>query len=552
MPPNLRKATTGYQYRRIVPAELRAALGKTEIKKNLGSNFKQAKIRLAQLEVETNAAFAAARSTGNPAALTSLEAYLAQPSQSRRLQKISASAPDLANKLASLWLHSILPADLARRRAGDMDDEEFESLDQNIRDVSRSFKQSLSQGNVEKFYPVMSGLLVGKGYQLEGTNQEIQELLFDFLQLAKVGFQVLEQRQNGEFNHLDLQQLSPPLSAVWESDSIGSTQVKEPTWDSLLDYWLKDRDRPQKTQRETTTFLQLFQKHCKKSPADVRKSDITAWLQHQRKEKGNSAVTLEKKGTLLGAVFSASVKDEKLLSNPFAGYDYKRFTKKKGVDDEEARAPFTIDELKRILSPEGIFTEDSRLSGGGGYFTRVWFTLLAYYTGSRLDEIGTMEVSSVLTKDHIAYIRIRQGKNQNSIRDVPLPAELLNLGFLAYVEGVKKAGHDSLWPFLETKSVGDSKSSVFGKWFNHHLRSRMKLPKSKVFHSFRHTFIDVCRNSGMAENLHKSLTGHIAQDVGDKYGQGFKLEVKAEGIRLLKFDVHPTRPRTFKGHRKVA
>ena len=63
MPPNLRKTSGGYQYRRVVPADLREAIGKREIKKNLGSVYSVAKKLHAQLEVETNALFAAARAT---------------------------------------------------------------------------------------------------------------------------------------------------------------------------------------------------------------------------------------------------------------------------------------------------------------------------------------------------------------------------------------------------------------------------------------------------------------------------------------------------------
>lgn len=535
MPPNLRKTSGGYQYRRVVPAPLRKAIGKTEIKKNLGNVFAVAKKLHAQLEVETNAAFAAAaQSSAKQADETSaLDAYVSLHPRSRSLKKLPACTSGLGSQLGALWLQSALTADLARRRGHQMNDDEFDELSQVVDSMLPRINRALASGNVAAFYPVMSGLLVGKGYELEGSDEDIQQLLYDFLKSIQAGYKILAARQSGEVEEAPLPSMAEPLKGVWEKATVTKSEV---AWQTLLDHWIKERERPAKTVSETTNLLRSFEAHCKKRPEEVRKSDITAWLQDERSEKGNSAVTLEKKGTLVGAVFSASVKDEKLAVNPFSDYDYKRFATKKGLADDDAREPFTIDDLKLIFSEDGVFTKKCS-RGGGGYETHVWYSLLGYFTGCRLDEIGELGVANIKTIDNIPHVGVRQGKNSNSVRDVPIHSKLISLGFLEYVDSVRAAGHISLWPRLKPKGKNSSKSSIFGKWFNNHIRYRLKLSPAKVFHSFRHTFIDECRNAGIDANLHKALTGHIAQDVGDKYGKGFSLTVKSKAIETLPFDI---------------
>jgi hypothetical protein len=69
------------------------------------------------------------------------------------------------------------------------------------------------------------------------------------------------------------------------------------------------------------------------------------------------------------------------------------------------------------------------------------------------------------------------------------------------------------------------------KWFNRHLRVAANvIDKTKVFHSFRHTFKRMARDAGIGEELHDALTGHTGGGVGRSYGGGFGLKALAEAI----------------------
>jgi hypothetical protein len=52
-----------------------------------------------------------------------------------------------------------------------------------------------------------------------------------------------------------------------------------------------------------------------------------------------------------------------------------------------------------------------------------------------------------------------------------------------------------------------------------------------VFHSFRHTFKDLCRRTGIDEAVHDALTGHTAPHAGRRYGNElYPLEPLFEAI----------------------
>jgi integrase len=205
--------------------------------------------------------------------------------------------------------------------------------------------------------------------------------------------------------------------------------------------------------------------------------------------------------------------------------------------------------LRRIFAPDGLVSVTKR-SGGGGYHARVWMPLLGLFTGARLDELGRLTPADVIALG-CPRIRIRQAKNSSSVREVPLHPRLVELGILDYVENIRKAGHSTLWPHMVSKSTKAADSEVLGRWFNRWLRETLLLPKTKVFHSFRHTFKDLCRNAKIPRDVHEALTGHAKQTIGDTYGTGFSIETKASDIARIIVDMDIGRPFPY-GARAVA
>lgn len=547
LPSNTYRTSNGYAFRVVVPKALRELVGKREIKKSLGKDYQKAvsQARLLALQVDRQFNELREQLAKKEALQSGLEGFLAKPID-QRLKPLTVITPELVAGLKSLWLAS-LETDLAWRREG-VDDEDYEALQENIAALKTHIAYALARGKAEPFIPVVRTLLLGRGYDLAVSAEEERKLVLDLLPAIQEGYDILEQRQSGRMVKPAVPP-NPPLPATWETASPDEGGL---TWQRIFEHWRNDRQRPARTIRDAETFLAALQDFLPRStPATLTRAQVTDWLRHERETRGNSAKTLEKKGTLVGAMFSVAVKDELLEKNPFAQFDYSRFALKEGIEPENEREPFTLEQIKRIFSKdEGLFSpEISSLSGGGGYHARVWICLLSFLSGARLDELGRLTPADI-ELEPVPHFCVRRGKTQSSVREVPLHPKLIELGLLNYVAAIRAAGHTSLWPNLKTRSDVFSNSEVLGKWFNRFIHETLKMPVSVVFHSFRHTFKDMCRDALIPRDLHHALTGHLKSDddrknVGDDYGKGFSLQTKFEQIRRIKPGFSIPKPRSY-------
>jgi hypothetical protein len=166
MPPNLYQTASGFLYRRTIPTEARDAIGKREIKKSLGRDYAIAKVELAKLEVQTNSLISAALAQVKDVqtAQQSLESYLKKPTKSRT-KLITALTPELPGQISALWLAG-LDLDLQNRRAGLLDDADFDELYANIHEMSPGINRALATGQVSKYYPAIHSLMYGHEYEL--------------------------------------------------------------------------------------------------------------------------------------------------------------------------------------------------------------------------------------------------------------------------------------------------------------------------------------------------------------------------------------------------
>lgn len=110
---------------------------------------------------------------------------------------------------------------------------------------------------------------------------------------------------------------------------------------------------------------------------------------------------------------------------------------------------------------------------------------------------------------------------------MPVHAALTEVGFLDYLAKRKRsaAPGDLLFPGFDLNGA-DKRSTSWSKWFGRYLRRKVgiKDPR-KVFHSFRHTFKDACREAGVPEDHHDQITSHSSRgrNVGRGYGRGIPL-----------------------------
>ncbi len=193
---------------------------------------------------------------------------------------------------------------------------------------------------------------------------------------------------------------------------------------------------------------------------------------------------------------------ECIPKQPWRGLDIKATT-------TNERRHWLADEL-RILFGQPLHTAyalpDIRY---GGREAAYWIPLLGLFTGSRLGELCQLRADDVQTIEGISVLIFTdKGEGQKiksaaGHRSVPIHSELVRLGFLTYVEAVKKAGSDSLWPTLPLRK--GKPSDFFGRWFRIHCEPLNLAP---TFHYFRHTVRPLMRRAGHDAGTQDKVTGH--------------------------------------------
>jgi integrase len=246
----------------------------------------------------------------------------------------------------------------------------------------------------------------------------------------------------------------------------------------------------------------------------ISKKDISEFSIHLIKS-GNSPVTSKQKVGILKTIFNSAINHELIDKNPIEHFKlpYKR--------PHKPRVGFTLTDLELIFSSP-IYTQ-GYLPLGGGKIACYWLPLLALFTGARLEELAQLQVSDIQkAKDLGYYLTITdlgdtgaQLKNSHSRRNIPIHPVLIACGFM---EHVKNRERGYLFPDLKINPRG-KRSGYFSNWFSTYLRKKIGIKDTrKVFHSFRHTFKDICRNNGIEEAIHDALTGHKSPSVSREYG----------------------------------
>lgn len=191
--------------------------------------------------------------------------------------------------------------------------------------------------------------------------------------------------------------------------------------------------------------------------------------------------------------------------NPFEGLSLR--TEK--VNVQPPRVRFSDDQLQiirqAVLAQTGTQREQHK-----------WGTLIAIYSGARLNEIAQLHLDDVHQIDGIWCFDINQKpgtlkklKNAASQRLVPIHPCLIEYGFLDYLERTKAIrGNDRLFPrFTYSKSDGYGRN--LGRWVNESLLPDLNIKtKQLTFHSFRHTMVSKLFAAEVPEGHVMAIVGH--------------------------------------------
>lgn len=357
--------------------------------------------------------------------------------------------------------------------------------------------------------------------------------------------------------------LSGDSSIAWANPVLineGVTPINQSSSDTrkrvslfeLVDKWAAESPRNLKTvdfyNRTATRFFDLV---GLVSIYEIKREQVVIF-----KDKllgiGQSSINTKKQLVVINTLLNYAKANALIDSNPASGVTIK-------VErQEKPRVSFDASALNAIFSSP-VYKDGYRPKAGSGE-AAYWLPLLALFTGARIEELGQLHPTDVLEETYYDQdglvvtawvIRIKhseefgQGvKNFGSNRRVPIHSELKRLGFLSYASEARKEGRYRIFDKLVADKYG-TETAQFSKWFGRYLRTTCNVTDTRMtFHSFRHTFKDLCRAAGI--EVGDSLTGHVTGKVGDSYGSDlYPLHPLVNGIQryqVLGLDLSALKP----------
>jgi len=338
-------------------------------------------------------------------------------------------------------------------------------------------------------------------------------------------------------------------------------KARGPSLDQMVDRWAKKEVPPAaKSVEKARKVMAEFTTAVAKVPVTGVTPDHVQQFKQHLLDTNETTATAESKLNIFRAVIRYGRRNRVIETDPCMGISIQ--VKARGKDRRRA---YTTEELSTIFG-SGIYTEGHRPLGGNGV-AAYWLPLLALYTGARLEELGQLRLKDIRKESywdnagkeqHAWTIRIVEDeadglhvKNKGSERRIPIHSDLIQLGFLKFVESAEKKRQYFLFPQFEPNKYG-VRTANWSKWYGRLLRKKLGITDRAVtFHSFRHTFKDQARNTNMPVDVNNEITGHETGDTGNKYG-GLEYPVKplVEGMRLYRiigFKLPPPPPELANG-----
>lgn len=306
--------------------------------------------------------------------------------------------------------------------------------------------------------------------------------------------------------------------------------------------WAAERNPSAKGKAAYLSSANLFHSIMgRKSVELISKADVMAYKQRLIADPSRSQVNVRDHLGYLRTLLDWAAQDDKIEANPVKN------VRMRVTDKGEARKDFDIDDLTALLAGP-VHANGERPSGCGGE-AAYWLPLLALFMGARREELGQLRVSDVRQAPYVDGDDNRQQvwciditdtpddgeglanqvKNAASRRLIPLHPKLIELGFIRYVQGLANQ-QGRVFPELKPVGVGQKLTDKWGQWFGRYKRQIGITDRTKVFHSFRHTWKTHAVDAGIAERVCREFQGHEGKDAADKYGAAPSMAKLVEAI----------------------
>ena len=210
---------------------------------------------------------------------------------------------------------------------------------------------------------------------------------------------------------------------------------------------------------------------------------------------------------------------------------------KKQIRQRDERDRFTEKELKKIFQKHNYieFTEVENHK-----YSNYWTPLISVFSGMRLNEICSLYLDNIIQEKVNGRKKIwcfnileepdrpdKHLKTLSSKRVVPIHDTLIDLGFIEFVELLKKRHTNRQRLFQELKYGEGSYIRNVSYFFNKKYLPLLGLKTDKKnFHSIRHTVVDHLKQRLVDISFINELVGHHHGNIDlDRYGKGFTTDI---------------------------
>ena len=210
---------------------------------------------------------------------------------------------------------------------------------------------------------------------------------------------------------------------------------------------------------------------------------------------------------------------------------------KKQIRQRDERDRFTEKEIKKIFQKHNYieFTEVENHK-----YSNYWTPLISVFSGMRLNEICSLYLDNIIQDKVNGRKKIwcfnileepdrpdKHLKTLSSKRVVPIHDTLIDLGFIEFVELLKKRHTNRQRLFQELKYGEGSYIRNVSYFFNKKYLTLLGLKTDKKnFHSIRHTVIDHLKQKLVDISFINELVGHHHGNIDlDRYGKGYTTDI---------------------------
>ncbi|MFX4242644.1 site-specific integrase [Aliarcobacter butzleri] len=252
--------------------------------------------------------------------------------------------------------------------------------------------------------------------------------------------------------------------------------------------------------------------------------------------------TIELKLINISALLDLAVNYELLDNNRLTG----KFSKSSKTHEVIERIEYPQGELNNLFNSNWYEADLEKNLKEAPH--KVWLPLLMLFSGTRLNEAAQIYLDQIEIIDNVYFINIRKDKkeqklkNLSSKRKIPIHSYLVEMGFISYIEQLKKEKQERLFPklyYTKGKGYGQAFSKVYGDFKPTFLSEQTKEQLARKdfmldVHSFRHSFAGSLKGKiedGVLDSFMGHRNGSLSQT---RYGT-YRTDVLKSNIDLCDY-----------------